>query len=154
MNKIAQPQLSDEAKISLYLHYTRIPNTGFHPDYVRKRIGLEMIGCTDEEIEDLCRPKEVDREQVMANVMAAQKQSLRELAKSWPKKRRAKSEATRPILAEVEIHVSGVDLPDQYRAFCAGLEAEKLKQKPILEVERTSDPNLKDILKDGPAKLF
>jgi hypothetical protein len=56
--------------------------------------------------------------------------------------------------AEVEIHVSGVDLPDQYRAFCAGLEAEKLKQKPILEVERTSDPNLKDILKDGPAKLF
>ena|SRR5258706_9485665 len=86
-NATAPKNMSEECWISLFLYYSRIPNTGFHPDYVRKRTGLMMIGLPEMEVEELCRPKEADREQMMRNVMEEQERELRRLAK-WSREQR------------------------------------------------------------------
>ena len=86
---------------------------------------LSIMGYSRAEIKDMCRPKLIDREQVMANVMAAQKQRLRELAKSWPKKRREQTEVPGPMVEEVEVFISGQDFPDELKEFDARIEAER-----------------------------
>jgi len=78
MNNIAN-QISDQTRDELFLYYSRIPNTGFHPDYVRKRMGLLSLGMSVDEVERMCEPRKVDWEAEMRAVKAEQKLRLREL---------------------------------------------------------------------------
>jgi len=75
-----QSKLPDSVWASLFQHYSQIPNTTFHPDQIEKRMGLKMLNCTDKEIEELCKPDQIDREQIIENVRQLQKQELKYLA--------------------------------------------------------------------------
>ena len=106
--------LPDDVWVSLFLHYSRIPNTNFIPDQTKKRMGLTMIGCTDKEIEELCRPKEVNREEFEEEVKELQRQELKYLAvldRQRRKMMKPKKPEPEPDLMEVgDIVISEQDI--------------------------------------------
>src|SRR5580658_6993932 len=87
MISITKPhEMSEDCKLKLYLHYSRLPNTGLHSDYVHKRMGLMSTGLSEEEAEALCKPKQMDEKEVMEAVSKLQAQALKDLA--WWDRRR------------------------------------------------------------------
>jgi hypothetical protein len=106
-----------------FVHLMQIPNTGFHPDYTRKRMGLIGLGLSEEEAEELCRPKKVDMEAVMEQIKAFQEKELKRLAKLNPKpKKQGKLE-----LEEVDglPVISPVDLPVDKKWMATGADLSK-----------------------------
>jgi hypothetical protein len=114
MNNFTTPyKMSGETRNELFVYYSQIPNTGFHLDYVTKRMGLMMIGLLEEEAEEMCKEKPIDREQVLKNVKREQEKELRRLAK-WSREQRmaAKLIESDPIYKNViEIEFIEQDIP-------------------------------------------
>ena len=107
--------MSDKTRTELYLYYSRIPNTGFHPDFVKKRLGLMMIGFSEEQAERMCRP--IDREAMIEHVMKEQERQLRWLAKLSPRRKKAPklNKAGRKDNDEIEIAWVDIKCPDQFK---------------------------------------
>ena len=109
--------MSEETRNELFVYYSQIPNTSFHLDYVTKRMGLMMIGLLEEEIEEMCKEKPIDREQVLKNVKREQEKELRRLAK-WSREQRmaAKLIESNPIYKNViEIEFIEQDIPFDFK---------------------------------------
>jgi hypothetical protein len=74
---------------------------------------LRIQGYTEEKAERLCKPKEVDMDEVMERIMVCQERELRRLAKLNPKKKPVKPRKTDDFPDLTEIKISAVDLrPD------------------------------------------
>jgi hypothetical protein len=102
-------KLSEETWNWELIHLIQIPNTGFYPDLVRKRMGLIGLGLSEKEAEEMCKPKEMDVEKMMDDVMEMQRKELRNLAKLNPK--RKKQPKPNKLGDDVtEIQISAVDL--------------------------------------------
>jgi hypothetical protein len=98
-NNTEHHEMSEETRSELFIYYSQMPNTGAHYDYVTKRMGLIWIGLSEEEADELCRPREIDTEAIMANVMEEQKRDLRNLAKlDKERNKAAKLIKSNPIL--------------------------------------------------------
>ena len=109
--------MSDKTRTELYLYYSRIPNTGFHPDFVKKRFGLMMIGLSEEEAEKLCKPKPIDLDAVMEQMMKEQEKQLRWLAKLSPRRKKEPKPGKSDCATNDEIEIAWVDIkcPDQFK---------------------------------------
>ena len=89
---------SEETKRLLLVQYTQISNND-HLRRAEKLMGLKSIGCSEEECEWLCRPKEIDREQVMRDLIEIGQAERRALNKERRKenKERALTEQARQL---------------------------------------------------------
>jgi hypothetical protein len=103
--------MSEETWLHLFLYYSSIPNTGFHPDQVKKRMGLAALGLSDTEIDGWCREKPIDREQMEAEMMREHEKALRKLAKLNKQNRPAnmKTKRQKANLSEVVINDEDVE---------------------------------------------
>ena len=92
-----------------------VSNTHTIPSLVllEKMQRLRIQGYSKEEAERLCKPKEVDIDEVMERIMKFQKGELRRLAKLSPKRKLVKPKRTDDFPDLTEIKISAVDLrPD------------------------------------------
>jgi len=77
--------ISEEAWNKLYHQYSELPNVPL--ELQLKRIGLKSLGLEDEEIEEMCKPIEFNREQIMKEVARLCVDERKQLRK-WNKQRK------------------------------------------------------------------
>lgn len=71
---------------------------------------LRIQGYGEQEVEKMCKPREVDMDEVMQSIMVWQEKELRRLAKLSPKRKLVKLRRTDDFPDLTEIKISPVDL--------------------------------------------
>lgn len=139
---IKPAKMSEQTRIDLLDYYTNIPISNFHPDLVKKRIGLTMLGFKKREIDEMCRPKPRDVVKDAERLAQYFKECDKELDKINRENRKlAKPKAKMPVPdldKPVEITILDKDMPDKTLAFKAkwGGEEERRAYAEYLEAKQ------------------
>ena len=120
---IKPAKMSEQTRMELLDYYTSIPISNSHPDLVKKRIGLSMLGLKKKEIDELCRPKPRDVEKDAERLADYFKECDKELDKiNRENRKQVKSKVKKPVPdldKPVEITILDKDMPEQTLAFKA-----------------------------------
>lgn len=96
----------------------KLPKLALTPDPIpsllqlQKMQNLRIQGYTEDEAEELCRPEEVDQEQIVQELMKWQERELRRLAKLSPKRKKLSRHRMEDVDGVPVVHISPVDLAE------------------------------------------